>query len=129
MPVRAGIGLTSDTIEWGEWVSEPGENQSVTLVFNPMPGFVSPALSEVEEPAGADDLTRSVIVSVNTWALYGRHLYVTVKGHDKTFDYRAANIIDAKNYIERVLKTEFSGCEVETEGDTIVPFAYHHEGD
>ena len=118
---RIGIGETLDTIQYGEWVTEPGENQSMTLVFDSMLGFIP--------PTDPDPLVNSVIVSANAWALFGRHLYVTIKGLDKYFEYRAKNIIDAKNYIERILTEEFSGCEVLTEGDTIVPFVYHHEGD
>jgi len=126
MTYRIGIGETLDTIQWGEWVTELGENQSMTLVFDSVPGFIPPT---DPDPLVNFGRLNCVIVSVNAWALFGRHLYVTIKGQGKTFEYRAKNIIDAKNFIERVLTAEFSGCEVLTEGDTIVPFAYHHEGD
>ena len=70
-----------------------------------------------------------VTVATSTYALFGRHIYVTITGGGRRYEYRAINIIDARSFIERTLATEFQGWEVEVAGDTEIYFVSRREGD
>jgi hypothetical protein len=76
-------------------------------------------------------MSKQVVVNASMFALYGNHLYVTIRGEGKTFEYRAKNVLDAKSYIERALQLHFADetYEIIQEGDIIVHFVYHRPGD
>ncbi len=65
------------------------------------------------------------------FALYGNHIYVTIRGDGKMLEYRARNPLDAKSFIERALQRHFSddAYEIIQEGDVVVHFVYQRGGD
>lgn len=76
-------------------------------------------------------MSQPVIVNTSMFALYGNHIYVTIKGSGKTLEYRARNPLDAKSFIERALQLHFSDDDYEIihQGDTAIHFVYHRSGD
>ena len=70
-----------------------------------------------------------ILVETSTYALFGTHIYVSIYGDDQLLaDYRARNMFDAKGFIERSL-AQLESKNVVWQGDIIVPFVYHREGD
>ena len=76
-------------------------------------------------------MNKQVVVNTSMFALYGNHIYVTIKGGGKSLEYRARNILDAKSFIERTLARYFSddNYSVVHDGDVVVHFVYHRSGD
>jgi hypothetical protein len=74
---------------------------------------------------------KEVLVTTSMFALYGNHIYVTIQGDDRRFEYRARNPLDAKSFIERVLQRHFTGdeCDIIQAGDVVVHFVYQRNGD
>jgi hypothetical protein len=59
---------------------------------------------------------------------HGTHIFVTIRGGGKVFEYTARDTLDARGYIEATLKL-FPGYDVHWDGDVIVYFVYPREGD
>jgi len=75
--------------------------------------------------------TKQVVVNTSMFALYGNHIYVTIKGNGQTFEYRARNPLDARSFIERILQHHFAdnSYHIIHQGDAVVHFVYHRVGD
>ena len=76
-------------------------------------------------------MKKEVVVNTSMFALYGNHIYVTMQGAGKRLEYRARNPLDAKSFIERALQQHFTDDDYEIihEGDVVVHFVYHQQGD
>ena len=76
-------------------------------------------------------MNKQIVVNTSMFALYGNHIYVTIKGDGQAFEYRARHPLDAKSFIERVLQQYFADevYEIIHDGDVIVHFVYQHQGD
>ena len=70
-----------------------------------------------------------IVVTTNTYALFGKHIYVTIKNDDKLIaEYRALNIYDASSFVNRALMM-YDKSNIQYQGDVVMNFVYHREGD
>lgn len=60
---------------------------------------------------------------------FGKHIYITIYGRGVKFEYRALNIIDAKNYVERIMKEHYPDDRIEEIGEIELGFVYPRIGD